>query len=257
MKQGKITTLWIPKGGGIKTTTLQALVYGIKKLKPEVKMLAIGGDYQRNLTDTLCPGLPDFCMSLREILTDKVNINEAIIKLEVCDFIPESSLLSGLDLELQSFLHKEDRLKEALDELEEYYDYIFIDLAPATSSITINALTASDQVLITARASRYAETGVQFIPEVLKPVLKYTNPNLKIAGVVFGDVARTNLAKGLIQRITEYVESLGSKAYKTQIRHTVEVEEAQDCHMSIYDYSPDATASQDYLAFVKEFLEDE
>ena len=257
MKQGKITCLWIPKGGGFKTTTAQALAYGIRLVKPEAEILVIGADYQRNLTDTLAAGLPDFVMSLKEILTDQVGINEAIVKLEGFDFIPESSLLSGIDLDLQNYVGKEYRLKEAIDELEKYYDYIFIDLAPATSSLTINALTASDQILITAKASRYAETGVQSIPNIIAPIRKYTNPDLKIAGVVFGDVSNTLLARGLIERITQFVEGIGSKAYKTQIRHTVEVEEAQDCHMSLFEYSPQGTASQDYLEFVKEFLEDD
>lgn len=257
MKQGKITSLWIPKGGGFKTTTAQSLSHGIKLLRPEVEILVIGADYQRNLTDTLAPSAPDFVMSLREILTHKVGINEAIVKLDKAgfDFIPESSLLAGIDLELQQ-TGSEYRLREALDELEKYYDYIFIDLPPATGSLTINALTASDQILIPSKASRYAETGVESIPNIMAPVLKYTNSNLKIAGVVFGDVSNTNLAKGLIARITSFVESLGAKAYKAQIRHTVEVEEAQEMHMSLFEYSPNGTATQDSLAFVKEFLEE-
>ena len=257
MKQGRVTCLWIPKGGGFKTTTAQALAYGIKILKPEAEILVIGADYQRNLTDTLAPSLPDFVMSLKEILTGRVGINEAIVKLEHCDFIPESSLLSGIDLDLQNEVGKEYRLAEAIDELEKYYDYILIDLAPATSSLTINALTAANEILITAKASRYAETGVQSIPNIISPVIKYTNPNLKIAGVLFGDVSNTNLAKGLISRITEFVEGMGSKAYQAKIRHTVEVEEAQEMHMSLFEYSPDGTATLDYLEFVKEFLEND
>lgn len=257
MKQGRITCLWIPKGGGFKTTTAQALAYGIKLLKPSAEILVIGADYQRNLTDTLAPALPDFVMSLKEILTGRVGINEAIISLKTCDFIPESSLLSGIDLELQNDVGNEYRLTEAIDELDKYYDHILIDLAPATSSLTVNSLTAADEILITAKASRYAETGVQSIPNIIAPIIKYTNPDLKISGVVFGDVSNTNLSKGLISRISNFVENMGSKAYRTKIRHTVEVEEAQEMHMSLFEYSSKGTATQDYLEFVKEFLEDE
>lgn len=259
-KKAKITSVFLPKGGGIKTTTSLGLAYGIKIVQPKSKVLLIGGDQQRNTTKTVSPETPDGLMSLYGVLTanndTRVNINDVIVHAGPIDLLPESVMIAQLDIELQSVLGREYKLREALKQLETEYDHIIIDLPPAVSMVVINALTASDELLIPAKPDKYCLDGLLSLQQTLMAVHDYTNPNLKVKGILIGDVRETVLARGFISRIEEIANEMDTKVFKTRIRHTVAIEEAQASCMSIYEYAPKATAAIDYMAFVKEFLEE-
>ena len=171
------------------------------------------------------------------------------------DIIPASVDLAGAEIELVNIEGREKRLKKALEQIRDNYDYIFIDCPPSLGLLTINSLAAVDSVLIPIQCEFYALEGVSQLLSTIELVRKKLNKNLKIEGVILSMFdGRTNLS---IQVVQEVKKHFGNKVYTRVIPRNVRLAEAPSYGMAITEYDPKSKGAQAYMEFAEEFLESE
>jgi chromosome partitioning protein len=239
------------KGGVGKSTTAQALWAGLH-LKG-YRVLLIDIDPQGNTTYTV--GITSTTSTAYELLTRKAHVKDTIVNTPNGDIIPSNKQLIKLDLELIS-TGKEYKLKEALETVKEEYDFIVIDTPPALGILTVNALTASDNLIIPAQAEIYSLQGIGDLYDTINAVKKYCNPNLKIKGILLTrHNSRTILSRDMFELIGDIARQINTFVYKTIIREGVVIKEAQASQRDIFTYSFKSNVSKDYLSFINEFLE--
>lgn len=237
------------KGGVGKSTTAEALAAGLKRLG--FKTLAVDLDAQCNLTRTAAAGND---VTILDVLRGNVPAGEAVQETALADVIAGDISINKLEQEVES-TGKEYRLKEALDTLSGAYDYAIVDTPPALSFLTINALTASDIVVIPAEADIYALEGIISLAGTISAVKKYTNPNLNIAGILLTKYSgRTILTKDLTSVAENIAAQLGTKVFNSKIRQSITIREAQAMKQSIFAYAPKSKVAADYSAFIDEMI---
>jgi chromosome partitioning protein len=237
------------KGGVGKSTTAQALGAGLHNKK--YKVLLIDLDPQGNISYTLktTPGATAY-----DLITGKATIEETIQKTAQGDIIPASRALTRIDTELTA-TGKEYKLKEAIATLKTKYDYIIIDTPPALGLLTINALTASNEVIITAQADIYSLQGIGQLQETIQTVKRYCNPGLTVKGILLTrHNPRTILSKDMAELIEATAKQIETKIFKTVIREGVAIKEAQATRQDLFSYAPKSNAGQDYKNFVNEVI---
>jgi chromosome partitioning protein len=251
IKLGKIISLANQKGGVGKTTTTVNL--GTILAKKGKKVLLIDADPQGNATSGL--GVEkEVEYSTYDILVNDVKIQDAIqdtiIKnLKVC---PANMSLAGAEVELVSMMSREQRLKEKLDEVKDFFDYILIDCPPSLGLITLNAFTASNSVLIPVQCEYFALEGLGQLINTINLVKKHLNKEIQIEGALLTmyDI-RTNLSNQVVKEVKKYFEN---KVYKTVIPRNVRLSEAPSYGMPITEYDPRSKGAKSYTKFAKEFL---
>ena len=237
------------KGGVGKSTTAEMLVSALS-LKG-FKVLAIDLDAQGNLSYSLAADLNS--PTILEVLTEEISVKDAIKKARA-DVISSNKALAGADAFIAD-TGKEYRLKEALEKIAKNYDFCIIDTPPALGIFTINALTASDSVIIPAQADIYSLQGIENLEETIKAVKKYCNPNLKIEGILLTRYnPRTILSREVSEMAEKLAEKLETKLFKAKIRDAVAVKEAQISQESLFKYAPKSNVTKDYEGFINEFL---
>lgn len=247
-----IYAIAIQKGGSGKTTTAFCLGSALKQRGE--KVLYIDLDAQRNLSLSL--GIEAGELSSFEVLNKTCNINEAIKTTQYGDIVPGSYNLITADMTITE-TGKEYRLKEALEELESSYDSIVIDTPPGLGILTVNALTASNEVIIPAQAELYSVEGLALLNRSIETVKRYTNKDLSIGGILITRYnPRTNFSKSILDLIENYSREIGSKVYGSKIRECISLKESQALQKSIFDYAPRSNASEDYNNFVDEVIKD-
>lgn len=259
---GKIYMIGSQKGGVGKTTTTLNLAYSLEKMGK--KVLAVDFDSQANLTT--CFGIENTGelehtighLMMAMIDDTKLPVPKRYIReKDGVDFIPASIYLSVVDAKLRLEMGAEKMLSSILEPLREQYDYILIDTCPSLGTLTINALAAADEVIITVNPQLLAMMGMQdFIRTVMK-IRRRINPNLGIAGILLTMCeSRTKLCKVLTEQVTEnFQEQL--RIFETRIPNTVKVGESIYYSMPIEQYSPKANAGIAYRRFAKELIADE
>ena len=248
---GKIISLANQKGGVGKTTTTVNL--GTILAKRGKKVLLIDADPQGNATSGL--GVEkEVEYSTYDILVNDAKIQDAIqdtiIKnLKVC---PANMSLAGAEVELVSMMSREQRLKEKLDEVKDYFDYILIDCPPSLGLITLNAFTASNSVLIPVQCEYFALEGLGQLINTINLVKKHLNKEIQIEGALLTmyDI-RTNLSNQVVKEVKKYFEN---KVYKTVIPRNVRLSEAPSYGMPITEYDPRSKGAKSYTKFAKEIL---
>lgn len=249
----KITAIINQKGGVGKSTTSQSLAAGLS-LKG-FKVLLIDMDSQGNLSFSV--GANKAAVSILEVLKQEATAAEAIQTVGNLDIIPASISLAGADMQLTE-MGKEYRLKEALEPVKNNYDYIVIDTPPALGILTINALTAADDIIIPAQADIYSIDAIGQLSSTVKAVKQYTNSKLSIKGILLTRYSdRTILSRDLADMIQRTAEQLNTKLFKATIREAIGIKEAQAQKQDIFSYSGNSKVAADYMQFVEEFLESE
>jgi chromosome partitioning protein len=186
------------------------------------------------------------------VLTGDIAINEAIQEVNGCSIIPAHRGLEAIT-KVFNEVGKEYKLSEALEPIKEQFDYIIIDTPPSISILTINALTAADEIIIPAQADLLSYEGMKQLVDVCKTVQKYTNTKLKIAGILLTRFNnRSVISKDMLTNFQQYAETIGSKVFATQIRETTAVKEAQAMRQDLFSYAPKSNAAKDYIALVNE-----
>ncbi len=240
------------KGGVGKTTTTVNLGASLAYLGKKVLLVDI--DAQGNATSGVGIRKPDVKEDIYDILVNEVDIKETILPTsrENLFIVPATLQLAGAEIELTSMMARESRLKLALDEIKDDYDYILIDCPPSLGHLTINAFTASDSILIPVQCEYYALEGLSQLLNTVRLVQKHFNPDLAIEGVLLTMFdARTNLGSEVVEEVRRYFQE---KVYETVIPRNVRLSEAPSHGLSIIDYDIRSKGAEVYQALAKEVL---
>lgn len=249
---GKIIAVANQKGGVGKTTTsvnLGACLAYIGK-----RVLLVDVDPQGNATSGIGIEKADVEHCIYDILVDDVEAKDVIKPTEVenLDIIPATIQLAGAEIELVPTISREVRLKRALEAVKDNYDYMVIDCPPSLGLLTINALTASDAVLIPVQCEYYALEGLSQLLNTVRLVQKHLNTDLTIEGVLLTMLdARTNLGIQVIDEVKKYFQD---KVYKTIIPRNIRLSEAPSHGQPIIIYDPRSRGAEVYLDLAKEVV---
>lgn len=251
-----VITISDHKGGVGKTATAGALAQGLgRRNRKKVKTLLIDADAQGSASKIVY-GTEEGAPGLYDVMKGNIKAVDAIITTEAGDILPYQKELSLLDIETALRPGRDYDLKKSINELRDLYDYIIIDTAPGLSITLLQALTASDAVLIPITAS---PDGVESLTETYRTIKDIkdpeggTNTELKILGTVITLYnGRSNVTKQYEEYIEEVTKSLDIKLLKTRIRRSIVVEEARALQVNLFDYAPKNNVVMDYEALIKE-----
>ncbi len=253
---GKVIAIFNQKGGVGKTTTNINLAACLA-LKGK-KILVIDMDPQGNTTSGLGIQKRGLHYTSYDLLIEENLDTEAVIlktTTKNLDIIPASVDLAGAEIELVQLEGREGRLKRAIDQVRDRYDYIFIDCPPSLGLLTINSLTAVNSVLIPIQCEFYALEGVSQLVSTVNLVKRSLNPGLQIQGVILSMFdGRTNLSLQVVEEVKRF---FGDKLYTTVIPRNVRLAEAPSYGLPITSYDPKSRGAKAYQAFATEFLKTE
>ena len=246
----KIIAFVNQKGGVGKTTS--CLNIGAALTRKGKRVLLIDADPQGNLTISAGVNLQNDEPTIYEVLKGTTEINSAIQSNPGSyDIIPADIVLSGAEIELSSVPGRELILKESIGQLKTAYDYILIDCPPTLTLLTLNALAASNEIVIPLVAEVLPFKGLKTINDFIGIVRIELNPAAHLTGVLVTRWESTKLSRQIEEGLRE---QLGNLIFQTKIRKNIRAAEAPLQSQSIAEYDPKSKAAQDYNAFVDELL---
>ena len=249
---GRTIAIANQKGGVGKTTSSVNLSACLAYLGKKVLLIDI--DPQGNATSGVGVNKGDVDQCIYEVLIDDVDVKSTIMetKVENLHVVPATISLAGAEIELVSTISREARLKNALAEVKDMYDYIIIDCPPSLGLLTLNSLTASDAIIIPVQCEYYALEGLSQLLSTIRLVQKHLNHDLMIDGVLLTMLdARTNLGIQVIEEVKKYFQD---KVYKTIIPRNVRLSEAPSHGEPIIIYDPKSRGAEVYLELAKEVI---
>ena len=245
----RVIALANQKGGVAKTTTTLNLAVALKE--KGMKVLCVDLDPQGNLTMSQGLNPDEIDRSMYDVLVHKLPIEQVIHEREI-DLAVSSIDLAGAELALSSMIGRERALEKALISVKPKYDYILIDTPPSLGLLTINALVASNGVIVPVQTEYLALRGLVQLENTLAMVRENLNPNVQIMGIL-----PTMFDKRLLnskEAVDILVENFGELVYETRIRKLVRYAEAPVKGQSVLAYDPTGEAAKMYRDLAKEVL---
>ena len=240
------------KGGVGKTSTSISLAAGLARDGHRVLLIDI--DSQANSSKVL---VPDYPLLTREQTVCQTVLNREALPIrsasvENLDIVPSHILLSNTDIELTIAKdHREERLKRALDEVRNNYDYIFIDCPPTLSWLTLNAFTAADEVIVVVAPGYFELDSIVQISKVIEEVQEYFNPELRLRGYLFNMSDPTVNSRTSIQVLRQ---TYTGKLLRTIVPRNTDLRDAHFNKQDIFAYSPKSKAAFAYRKLLKELF---
>jgi chromosome partitioning protein len=247
--KAKVIAFANQKGGVAKTTTTLNLAAAFAEQGHRV--LCVDMDPQGNLT--MSQGIdPDTLeTSMFDVLVHDLSIREVIRRREI-DVACASIDLAGAEIAMSTKIGRERSLEKALRAVSDDYDWVFIDTPPSLGLLTVNALTAADQVIVPVQCEYLSMRGLIQLQNTLSMIQENLNPDVVIAGILPTMVdTRTLHAKEAIEILEE---NFGDRVFGARIRKTVRFAEAPVKGMSVLKYDPNGTAADAYRQLAKEVL---
>ena len=246
----KVVAFTNQKGGVAKTTTTLNLGVALQEMGHRV--LAVDLDPQGNLTMSLGLNPDSVKPSMYDVLVNGVNIEKALFHQEI-DIAVASIDLAAVEIALSSLIGRERALSKALMQVQDKYDYILIDTPPSLGLLTVNALTASDAVVVPVQCEYLSLRGLAQLERTLELVRENLNPDVHIAGIVptMYD-ARTVHGREAVEVLRN---SFGDLVFQTTINKTIRFAEAPVKGESVLKYAPDSQAAKAYRQLAREVLD--
>lgn len=250
MKEAIVISI-ISEKGGIGKTTTTSCIGSILHLR-NYKVLYIDNDPQANLS---------LSMSIEkvvkynemDVLTEKCPAKDAVVKTSQGDLIAGGKGLAQAEKEI-SGTGREYKLSEAISPIKNEYDFILIDCPPSLGVLTVNAMTASDYIIIPAQADAFSIQGIDQTYETFNLIKKYTNRNLSILGLI---LTRYNNRTVLSKELRTVIEDVAKKMHCSvlgSVREGIVIKESQAAKTDIMHYAPNCNAALDYISITDTIL---
>ncbi|RBP62097.1 chromosome partitioning protein [Alkalibaculum bacchi] len=248
----KVVSIYNQKGGVGKTTTNINLSAYVSLLG--YKVLVIDADPQGNTTSGFGFEKDNLENTLYDGMVNNISMEDIILKTryENLDLVPSDANLAGAEIEINQDSKKELRIRKLIDQLNEKYDYIFIDCPPSLGLISINALTASHSVLIPIQCEYYAIEGVSQLVKTIDLVRRGLQIPLEIEGIVLTMYdGRTNLSLQVAEEVRKFFKD---KVFETMIPRNVRLAEAPSYGETIEEYDSSSKGAIAYKELAEEFI---
>ena len=250
---GKVIAITNQKGGVGKTTTAISLASSLAVL--EYKTLLVDADPQANATSGIGIDPKSIQTSIYECMIDDVNPENVILKTSTpnLDLLPSHIDLVGAEIEMINLPNRERKMKRVIDKVRDNYDMVIIDCSPSLGLITINALTASDSVIIPVQCEYFALEGLGKLLNTIKIVQSNLNQKLDIEGILLTmfDI-RLRLSKQVVEEVKTHFQHL---VFDTIINRNTRLGEAPSFGKSIIMHDAQSTGAINYLNFARELLQ--
>ena len=249
----KILAFTNQKGGVGKTTS--AVNVALSLAVSEVRTLLIDLDPQSNATTGLAELFDDLNGNTYDIILDGDGAKDAITSTSFShlDIIASTNDLVGAEIELVGVMAREYQLQKALNKVKKKYDIIIIDCPPSLGLLTINALTASDALVIPIQCEYYALEGLGQLLNTVRLVQRHLNKGLEIVGIIMTMYdSRLNLSKQVVKEVNGFFKD---KLFKTYIHRNVRLSEAPSFGKPALLYDANSTGAQNYMSLTEEILQ--
>jgi chromosome partitioning protein len=252
-EMGRVIAIANQKGGVGKTTT--AINLSACLAEAGKRVLVIDIDPQGNTTSGLGVMKNDIEKTVYEVMLQEIELPDAIIKniLDNLDIVPSNVNLAGAEIDLIDFDNREYILKNEINKVKEQYDFIILDCPPSLSMLTVNAMTASDSVIVPIQCEYYALEGLTQLIHTINLVKKQLNPALELEGVVFTMYdSRTNLSLQVVENVKD---NLNQTIYKTIIPRNIRLAEAPSHGLPINIYDSKSAGAESYRMLAQEVID--
>ncbi|MBP8960336.1 MAG: ParA family protein [Bacteroidales bacterium] len=249
---GRIVALANQKGGVGKTTTAINLAASLAAL--ERKVLIVDADPQSNATSGLGIDYKQISMTIYDCLIDGKEPHDALMKCGIDNLmiIPSNIDLVGAEIEMLEMPEREKVLKKVLLKVRDNFDYIFIDCSPSLGLLTVNALTASDSVIIPVQCEYFALEGLGKLLNTIKIIQSNLNPALEIEGFLLTMYdSRLRLSNQVVEEVTRHFQQM---VFKTIIQRNVKLSEAPSFGQPAILYDAESRGTVNYLNLAQEFI---
>ncbi|HAH50052.1 MAG: ParA family protein [Balneola sp.] len=249
---GKVISIANQKGGVGKTTTAINLAASLAAI--EHPTLVIDIDPQSNTTSGLGIDVKTVTNSIYEVMIGSTDTTETIrsTELDFLDLVPAHINLVGAEIEMIDREDRERILDKAIGDLRDKYDFIIIDCPPSLGLLTINALTASDSIVIPVQCEYFALEGLGQLLNTIKIVRQHLNPDLDIEGVLLTMYdTRTRLSNQVAEEVKRYFDD---RVFKSVIARNIRLAEAPSFGKPALLYDSTSTGSKNYLSLAREII---